>query len=474
MIGQTREDLFALARQKRKEEKKEEGSRYKSFTYESNEYCALSRDTYKIVRFLGNPPYSRISDSDALISYIARIKADDGKTARIIFPDYENNKSWILWKIRDTVLESTYERDELGDNKRKYLNVKSHPETFWRVYKNDITDPNKNKYENGWKPTAYVNLNVLDRQDSWCADNHHTKLLSGRAWSPDNDNANVYYEPGIKKTLYTYVWDNVIECGDGKCDQYDIAIKTLGVDPWYSAYSCELDTPKIPEEYRKFIHHGPLTEEEKTTYEEYNITDMFRITPYIRILSKLGEFIKKVDMDYHTKFYDELVALKEEEGKKFESEGKNKWGYVDSDNAEEPSTKSYSSPVSNTQKTSVLNSETVPESKKEEVKTRTAPVVSASIDWVGLSEGKYAYKAGDKESAEVRKAYGGNLTPYLGIQKMTDEEKQMVTGIDSNGQLLYSQVGKDGKTVSVLKDPKTGFLSPENFHVDPLTGVIYS
>lgn len=477
MIEQSREELFALAKKKRQEQMKEQrNSSYSSSRTPRSEYGALTHESLRIFRLLGNPLYARKSRFDANMAFIATVKGDDDRNFRLVFPDREKNRSWLLWRVYDKVLAYDYVKNELGQGQRKYRNVTSHPETFWRVYKNGNSDPSTNRYERGWNPTAYVNINVIDRQDSWCSENHHTKLLSNRASVLQG--GDVWYAPGIKKSLYDYIWDNVIAAGDGPSDTYDIAIQTLQVEPWYRAYSCDRDYRTIPEELRQYIHEGSLTEEEKM-YEEYDLDELYGVTTYVRIDSKLGNFIKKVDIDYGTTFYDELQSLKEEEAKRFEAEGKNRWGYRDdgSSSSEEKTTYGTSGTSQDTTGSVVTapvrDSESESSSHQEqqtpatEVRTRPSnPVPKASeqtaVDWDGLAEGRYQY--------------GGKACRYLGIPLLTDEEKATIIGIDKNGQLLYKKEDDTGnhRSMTLFKDPDTGFVTPEFFHVDPLTGTLYS
>ena len=57
---------------------------------------------------------------------------------------------------------------------------------------------------------------------------------------------------------------------------------------------------------------------EELEYERYDISKFFAPTTYQKILSKLGNTIKAIDVDLRTNYYEELQALAEKEKKEFE------------------------------------------------------------------------------------------------------------------------------------------------------------
>lgn len=450
-----RQELFDAAKKKREQEKLDKAAKGSySGEYESISYVALSTDTDRVVRLLGLPIVNRQEPSDPKLSYIGMLRADDGKKTRIIFPDHATNKSWILWRIIDLVLDGKY----VGSNDarhKEFTYEKSHPECFKRVrWNGDDSRP----YENGFTPTAFVNINCIDRSDmEWHRENKHTKLLSKRA-SKIGDTDNFYFDTGIPITCYNAVFDECVE-PFGDWEEYDVVIRKLNQQPWYKAYSGTHDYNRLNDAARMLVVDGPLTEEERS-WERYDLDQLYGVTSYSKIKAKLGEFIRKVDVDFKKNFSEELDALVEKEKEQWKAEGKDQYG-----RKEEP------------KKSEVMSSDDWNKNKKEEhivddedlvppapktedttppweeseeeapvrVRTRTRAV---EIDWAGLADGTY------------------NGTKYLGVPKMTDREKEFVLGVRDDGSFIYKKV--DG--VAIMEDEFTHFKSPDFYHVDPLTG----
>ena len=453
-MDQSRQELFNKAKSIRQKEKADAASRGAySGEYESVSYVALSADTDRVVRLLGLPIASRQEPTDPKLSYIGLLRADDGKKTRIIFPDHATNKSWILWKIIDLVLDGKYTGS--GDSRhREYTYEKSHPECFKRVrWNGDDSRP----YENGFYPTSYVNINCIDRSDmEWHRENKHTKLLSKRA-SKIGDSDTFYFETGIPILCYNTIFDEVVE-PFGDWEEYDVVIRKLNSQPWYKVYSGTQDFNRLSDVAKTLVVDGPLTDEERS-WERYDLDQLYGVTSYSKIKAKLGEFIRKVDVDFGKHFSEELDSLVEKEKEQWKAEGKNEWGYK----AEPKKTEVMSSKdwEKKSEEHLVEDNDLVPPAPKTEDTTPpwdespSIPKRSAKrteIDWVGLADGTY------------------NGTKYLGVPKMTDEEKEMVLGVREDGSFIYVDTYK-GKSVSLCEDEGSNFVSPAAYHVDPLSGV---
>ena len=450
----TRKQLFEQAKKKRDKEKEEQAAKGAySGEYESIAYCALSTEYDRVVRLLGLPIACRQSPSDAKLSYIGMLKADDGKKTRIIFPDHQTNKDWILWKIIDLVLDGKMVGS--GDSRhREYTYETVHPECFRRVRWNDNES---NSFESGWYPTSFVNINCIDRSDmSWHKENKHTKLLSKRA-SKIGDTDNFYFDTGIPLACYNAIFDNVVE-PFGDWEEYDVVIRKMSSSPWYTALSGTHDFARLSDVVKTIIIDGPLSEEEKS-WERYDLDQLYGVTSYSKIKAKLGKFIQKVDVDFGKHFTEELDSLVAKEKAEWEAK---KPKQTESAPAPAVSASSeeddglYMVPPAPEAKPTVLNVESLNASSeipsrpvKEEIPTRTPRAVE--IDWVGLANGTY------------------NGTKYLGVPLMTDEEKDFVLGVQDDGQFIYRK--KEG--VVLFKSTKTEFNAPDFFHVDPLDGTIF-
>lgn len=461
-MSQSRAELFAQARRKREQEKADAASRGAySGEYESVSYVALSTDTDRVVRLLGLPIASRQEPSDSKLSYIGMLRADDGKKTRIVFPDHQTNKSWILWRIIDLVLDGKYVGS--GDSRhREYTYEKSHPECFRRVRWNDN---DSNPYENGFYPTSYVNINCIDRSDmEWHRENKHTKLLSKRA-SKIGDTDSFYFDTGVPVTCYNTIFDEVVE-PFGDWEEYDVVIRKLTSTPWYKAYSGTHDFNRLSDVSKTLVVDGPLTEEERS-WVRYDLDQLYGITSYSKIKAKLGEFIRKVDVDFKKNFSDELDALVEKEKEQWKAEGKDQYGRKEEPKKTETmSTADWKRPseehlvededlvppAPDTQAPVEDNTPPWESRKEEEVQPSPAPVRrptrKADIDWAGLADGTF------------------NGKKYLGVPKMTDEERDYVLGVRDDGSFIY----KNNPDVTLMENEANGFMSPDFYHVDPLSG----
>ena len=423
------DDLFKGASEKRKQNREKE-SQKKSFSgrdYENAVYTSLSDVEGKVIRILGNPLLMRREPTDPKLSFVSHIVGDNGKKFRCIWPDRSEQPDWILWKVLNTVLENHWENDkDTGKGHQVYHHAKTHPECFTRVYKNN----SDNKYEKGWYPTAFVNMNVIDREDmEYHAEKKHSKLLSKKA-KEIGDSGKFWYDPGVPRTAYNAIWDEVVEYA-GNWVNYDVVLRKLKADPWYRAFHGVDDFKKLSEQERSFVVEGPLTEDEKA-YELYDLDQLFKITSYMKIKSRLGEFIKKVDIDFKKNFYTELEKLAEQE--KAEYEAKNE---QITDNDEED-----------------MEEEQQEETKVRPTRTKATEVKEEereTIDWDALADGSF------------------NGKEYLGVPKMTEEEKAMVLAVKEDGSFKYVKTYK-GEPVELFNNPTTDFHSPGQYHVDPLSG----
>lgn len=442
MTEEQRKAIFEKAKKKREEEKAKKSSGAYSGEYESIHYVALSTDAERVVRLLGLPKDCREQPTDAKLSYIGMLKADDGKKTRIIFPDHQTHKNWILWRIIDLVLDGKMVGS--GDSRhREYTYEKVHPECFKRVRYNDNET---NPYESGFYPTAFVNINCIDRSDmEWHKENKHTKLLSKRA-SRIGDSDNFYFDTGIPVGCYNMIFDECVE-PFGDWEEYDVVIKKLNDNPWYKVLSGTADFNRISDVSKQLVVDGPLTDEERS-WERYDLDQLYGVTSYSKIKAKLGDFIKKVDVDFKKNFYAELEELVEKEKAQWKAEGKDDFGRTPSE-GKAMSTDDWKEE----EKEDIPAEELVPTPTSEEEKPAQRPAVRtrvpAGLDWNALYDGSY------------------NGTKYLGVLEMNDEEKASVLGVADDGQFIYK------KECRLMEDQVTKFKSPDFFHVDPLTGEIF-
>lgn len=396
--------------------------------------------SFKQVRLLGNPIDSRNDDpfSPRLI-YSSLITGDDGKKFRCVWPDSpQNDKDFILSKILNRVMSFTYNREK---QRRDYHYQDSHPELFNRVSKNgDISNP----YESGWYPKSSVLMNVIDRDEmDWHRENGSTVLLSRRGTKQDN--GNIFYEPGFPITIYNLVWDGIVEWA-GDWETYDIVIERLSKEPWYRVYH--------PIENRRTLEglgfspyedtaERELTNEE-SSWSRINLDEVFHPTTYIKIENRLGEFIKKVDAEMSTYFYDELKEKAENQRKELEKLQKEAESHVTDVSVDD---------LKEDKHEKESNSETTTEDQPSEKPVRRRK----------------------STPSEENKPF--NLDDYadkfVGVSKLTPDERATIIGFNENEQAFeYAQ--EDNSPLLVCENDDCNMLSPDWFSHCPGCGVEFS
>lgn len=435
---------FEEAKKRRKEQKEKEASYEGGGSFEEVVYTAMSPNKDKVIRIIGDPLLVREKGTDPKLSFISMILGDNGKKFRCIWPNKSEDSSWILWKIYDKVMSYDWDR---SNNVKRFHFVDSHPETFRRVAKNNT----ENQYEQGWRPSKVVHMNVIDRHDmEWHRENSHLKVLSKKG--SEYGDGRIWFEPGVPEFLYSKIWDDVVEY-NGDWNNYDVVVRKLTEQPWYSAFHAIDDRKKIQSDVIDLIEDRDLTEEE-LSWEGYDFDTIFPVTSYSKIKNRLGKFIKKVDLDFDTRYYEELedlVAIEDKERKEEEKNNHkpNKPGVSLEDDEDED--------IQEEELDLDIEEEETEHEVEAPVRTRKASRVStsnSSVDWDGLTDGSF------------------NGTEYLGVSEMTEEEKSMVVSVKDDGSFEYVKEW-NGSKVSLLKNPSSDFISPEEFHIDPLSGELF-
>lgn len=433
-MAKSREELFAAAKAKRKEEAEKKDNRG-SYSYEAVAYTALSPDYDKVIRIMGAPVLSRELPTDPKKSLISQIVGDNDKRFRCVWPEKEGNSDWILWKVLNKVLSYKWNTEK---ESKDYIYLEDHPNLVKRVLKNN----SEHKFASGWYPTTYINMNIIDRHDmEWHKKEKHYKGISKKS-SEFNDS--IFFEPGLAVTAYDAIWNSVVEYS-GDWLNYDVVLRKLTDKPWYEAFHALDDIKKIRENAKKFIVEGDITEEE-LSWEGYDWDKLYPITSYSKILSRLGKFIQNVDINLNTKFHEELEELASIEKKEQEKNKPHETSVTKTKEIEDED-ESYEAPEDVSEK-----KEEVPQTRKPAV--RSSVKTSSEIDWARLEDGSF------------------NGTKYLGVSEMTEEEKSMVVSINKDGSFEFVSEYK-GNPVTILKSESSNFMSPEEFHVDPLSGDIF-
>lgn len=292
--------------------------------YEEIQYAGLESGQFKVFRCIGAPPDAetcgfkrRPFDSKEI--YVISVKDDEGKkfTIKVPAPEAEKQFSHILHRLYATITESVY-----VNKKRVFKHEEKHPELWLAATKTGYKpeDGKSFSFATGLKPTKLIVMNVIDRQDDWCKENKHAKILA-RSLTYD-DKGNTWAEPGVKSYGFT---SSIVEIVGkyGNFEKYDLAIKKTGqkerpLDIKNASLFKEKDMMtellnadgSIVDE--SIIQLGPLTEDERA-YGLYDLDKLFRPTSYSRIIKRIPSVFRLCDACLGTHYYDELRTLAEKE-----------------------------------------------------------------------------------------------------------------------------------------------------------------
>ena len=477
---------FAKAMAARNAEKAEEAARKANGgsygNYVDIPWSALAPNVEKVVRLIGGPCVEGREPTDCKKIFTSMILGDDDKKFRVFAPDPKERKDWILHKIIKEVLSYDWDPDGIAPDGRKgvriYHHAKSHPDIFNRVMKNNKVD---NPYEDGWKFSASMIFNVIDRGAmDWHRDQKQLRLLSKKAGAPD-EKGKVWFDYGVPTTVYNLIVDDILSM-DGNTDwnDYDIVIKKLSDDPWYKVYHGIDDAKRISDETKKLVHAGPLTDEERS-WKPWDLDKLFPITEYKRIKDHLGIFIQQVGKVFGKPWYEELCELTEkEEAEKAKQKAEQAPATAVPDHptlseapvntapaeapeveVENPALDPYSQPAAKpaaapaaqpaapAQAAPAQTRPSFAPAPKEEPKPVANPLSKMTEEkWKGLMDGSLTGRV------------------YQGVAKMTPEEKALVLDVNmETGTFVWDERAGD-----LYEGASSGFPSPACVHVDPFDG----
>lgn len=325
------DDVFSQFVESQKEKAEREaasrggGGEYKG---EQVKYCAAPDNGHIIVRFVGAPPEAgSYKAGDAILRCISEIKDDNGKRMYLILPTRAETleEDHFMWRLISKVMEK-----EWVQKKRIYVNQINHPRAFEIVNKGGFKpeDGNKYTYSKGWNAPEVLLVNCIDRMDSWCQENKHTKVFSKNIWI--SENGSEFPDIGVKSNGFlTKLIDNMGKYGSWwKYDSYIVREsdkEKRKKEPFsivngsgFKAANMVVELKGItPSELALISTSQDLTDEEKT-YKAYDLKDNFRVSSYTKLYTRLGKQIKAIDADLGTRFYDELKLLADQEKKERE------------------------------------------------------------------------------------------------------------------------------------------------------------
>ena len=381
----------------------------------------------------------------------------DSKSARrytqIIFPDKEDRKSHPLWKLLDTVLAYTWNETL---KRRDYHHTDDDLFPVFRELRYN-GDPS-NQMEQGWQPGDAYMMNCIDRaQMAWHRENKRTLVLSRGSWmSKDKEGNEVQrFSTGTKKTVYDGLCNKLNETY-GFHEEFDVITWRVPDKPHYEIVHAKhgFEAPFWAkagfERFDEYLEQ-PLTEEE-LSWALWDFDKLFKPTADDRIFNRLGYMFKiydefQVAKGKKSSLWDEMKAMAEEAKAARAEEQKNMVagsGDVDDDGA---------APADDTSAVAVSTTQPV---AQRTVASRPADSVAASSDipWQGLADGTF------------------NGTKYAGVPLLTDDERAHIIKVNADGSFQYVAT-HNGKPVVTGACTQSGFFSPMDFHVDPLSGLIF-
>lgn len=324
--------LNKVADDKEKGNKKSSGN-YEA-TYEEMKWVGLENDSAKIVRIVGAPPESmtpgrKSADTDAVEIYVSRIMNDSNKKVVLKLPPHAEDfkDEHIMWRIINKVKEVEWVPGSNGKNEKKYKYA-GYPWYDKVIHGGFNPTDQQYSWSKGWSGQQVVIFNVIDREDDWCKENKHTKLLSKRVNQVVQDDGKVveYADTGVPSYGFLTKLSELVG-KYGSWEKYDVAITKTG--EMTSPYVVKNATAfaKCPEDIARaelgdkleFVSQDISLTPEELSYERYNLKNNFKVTSYQKLLSDFGNTIKLIDGDLRTTYYDELKALADKEKAEYEA-----------------------------------------------------------------------------------------------------------------------------------------------------------
>ena len=401
---------------------------------------APAKEGHKIVRFLGNLLESRQDPTDCRIVAHSWVAGKDGKKLPFYWPLTEDNmidESFIMYRFMQTVTSGKWDKNIQA----RVFDHKDHP-VFQSVKFNG--DPT-NAYEKGWYPGKSFVANVIDRSRmAWHKENKQTLVLSKNYKSSSDPSKSGFFDTGVPPMAYEKIVDEVVAYDKKRLwDEYDVVVFRSSVDPLWWAFHGDYDVRKLESDLTEaelgLISKTPLTEEE-AGWQRWDLEKAFPASPLKWWKNHVGDMLKRWDADHRTTFYDELNDLVARE--KVEDDRK------------------AAMRKETTQSTSTSAAKAEPAPVQKEVQTEPATPQRSR----GVAPAKAAGQEKKQWTFESLSDGSFNGTKYLGIVKLTKDEKALIIGVNDDGSFKYPA----GTECCPWVD--TNFMSPASFVIDPLTG----
>lgn len=478
-------NFAAFAKRAEEEEKAAEarrngsGSSFQS-NYEVIKGAGLSTEEVRIVRLVGNPPTSMkpnsdVGPTDAHEIFTGRVINDEGKRVTLRLPLHaeDDMHEHLMWRIIKKVKSVKWVPDPEKPGKNKKIELYANYPWYDKVVHGGY-DPEKDDYSyrtsKGWTGQQVIIINCIDREDNWCAENKHTKILSKKVGISKNDDGTETEWPEHGVASFGFVSKlSTLSSQYGSWEKYDLQIKRTGqmqeptvVKPATifkkAGLLAELDKSKLD-----FVSLNDTLTPEELEYERYDIAKYFAPTTYNKILKNFGKTIKAIDVDLNTTFYEELQTLVEKEKEMFKEmygdnseQGNAPTSEMASFNESSDNLDPYSQPVQAAPVQSApVATPVAPAQPAAPARTVTR---AATVAGMGLSAEKIAL--------------------LKGWTKLTEREQGLIADVILNpDNTLQSVVYKEGaaKTVDCpIASGGCGFDSPSDFGTCPVCGASFS
>lgn len=305
--------------------------------YEEEKWLGLKQGQTNIIRIVGNNPENRKTPYDSKCIYFFKAKADNGDNVQIRLPLHASDikDEHIMWQIINKVKEVRWIPDPSKPGKTMKDPIHKNESWYETVTKagfssSDPKDEFNYKTTKGWGGQEVVIMNIIDREDSWCADNKHTKLLSKKVGESVGANGQTIYWPEKGVPSYGFLSKLRTLTGQyGSWEKYDIAVtKTAEMQNPYNVKNATAMTKpevlaaglkEVPDEKIKFVSQNNTLTTEELSWERYDIDKLFAPTSYQKLLRCFGNTIKNIDASLNTTYYDKLKALADDEKAQWES-----------------------------------------------------------------------------------------------------------------------------------------------------------
>lgn len=449
------DDFFKkYAEELEKKEKERNQNRSTQFVpgdFEDVRWLGLNSGSMKVVRLIGgtlSPDFvmGEVKKGDPVEFIFAEVKDDKGKKMQLRLPidDASSNNRHIIHRIISRVMEVDWV------DKKKVFPVKiKHPEIFNIVEKGNFSEKDiQFKFARGWKGQRIAVFNCIDRSDmEWHRENKKTKLLSKNVNVTVDDNGVEIEWPTVGVPSYGFVSELFsIAKYSGSWENYDLGIERTGKmeKPMNIVNLTRFKQKDFLDDFVDRVNpeiistNDGLTDEEKS-WKLYDIAELYKPTPYGKILNRLGNQIKKIDAALNTNYYDELKQLADEE-------------------------------------TAANDSKKIQEAQEKKVETNVE-ISSSILEEETPEVEKATIERSPEKISRTPVQNGDNRSEYLkGWDNLSDEHKSMIEDVVvENGKLVSVNYSPAAGNLAVCPTDSggCGFESPMAFPLCPVCGVNY-